>query len=60
MELGCDSSALLQSAQTRGKVFCVTLCHSALSLESLAGGESKGGEDLRASIPPVARRGCDL
>lgn len=31
-----------------------------LSLESLAGGEAKGGEDLRASIPPVARWGCDL
>lgn len=42
---------LWQSAQTSAKM---------LSLESLAGGEAKGGEDLRASIPAIVRWGCDL
>jgi len=32
----------------------------AVPVELLAGGEGKGGEDLRASALPVARWGCDL
>lgn len=50
VEVGEHPWALLQSAQTEEKV----------SLELLAGGEAKGGEDLRAWIPPVAYWGCDL
>lgn len=40
----------LQSAQTEER----------MSLGLLAGGEAKGGEDLRAWIPPVVHWGCDL
>lgn len=43
VEVGHHPWALLQSAQTEER----------MSLGLLAGGEAKGGEDLRAWIPPV-------
>lgn len=50
VELGYHPWALLHSAQTEER----------MPLELLAGGEAKGGEDLRAWIPPLAYWGCDL
>lgn len=48
--VGIPSLGSVQSAQTEAR----------MSLELLAGGGAKGGEDLRAWIPPVVHWGCDL